>query len=194
MWNHLKFKNFPPDSMDFVEILSSKCIHQEIKILKIYRVLFRNYDRRKYGHCSLDTEPLKFLSFWNCFYSAIFNRKHLKFGLAIHFHEMISKTHAKGKINFTWIWAVIMDLRGHQVAPSCKIVVLVQISSSKKIIFTIFERFKIKNRPLLINFIFDITIFLSAFPGFVNAKLRKICIFTYPHLNSLICGTFIIQY
>ena len=30
--------------------------------------------------------PLKFLVFWNCFYSAIFNRKHLKFGQAIHFH------------------------------------------------------------------------------------------------------------
>ena len=40
---------------------------------------------------TLDTKPLNFFSFWSCFYSAIFNRKHLKFGLAIHFHMIISK-------------------------------------------------------------------------------------------------------
>ena len=81
--------------MDFVEFLSGKCIHQEIKILKylsIYHVWSRNYDHLKYGHFSLNTKPLVFLAFWNCFYSAIFNRKHLKFGLAIHFCTMISKT------------------------------------------------------------------------------------------------------
>ena len=88
----------PPylNPMDFVEILSGECIHQEMKILKmlsLYHVRFRNYDHLKYGTFSLDTEPLKFLAFWNCFYlAAIFNRKQLKFGLAIHFHTIISKT------------------------------------------------------------------------------------------------------
>ena len=176
MWNHLKFKNFPPDSMNFVEILFSECIHQGIKILKIlslYRLRFRNYDRLKYGPCSRDPEPLKFLSFWNCFYSAILNRKHLKFGLAIHLHEMISKTNVKGKINFTWIWAVIMDLGGHKVAPSSKIVVLVQISSSEKIIFAIFERFKIKYRPLLINFIFDTNHLLQCISRVCECKVTE---------------------
>ena len=88
----------PPylNPMDFVEILSGECIHQEMKILKmlsLYHVRFRNYDHLKYGTFSLDTEPSKFLAFSNCFYlAAIFNRKQLKFGLAIHFHTIISKT------------------------------------------------------------------------------------------------------
>ena len=80
--------------MDFVEILSGECILQEIKILNIlllYHVWFRNYDHLKYGPCSMDTEPLKFLAFWNCFYSPFFDRKHQKFGLAIHFHTIMSK-------------------------------------------------------------------------------------------------------
>ena len=56
-----------------------------------FHVRFRNYDHLKHGSFSLDTKPLKFLSFSNCFYSAIFNRKHLKFALVIHFHEIIPK-------------------------------------------------------------------------------------------------------
>ena len=71
------------------------CIYQEMKILKIlslYHVWFRNYYHLRYGPFSLDTEPLKFLAFWNCFfYSAIFHRKQLIFGPAIHFHTIISK-------------------------------------------------------------------------------------------------------
>ena len=81
--------------MDFVGILSGECIHQQMKTLKIlslYHVQFRNFDQLKYGPFSLDTEQLKLLAYWNCFYSAIFNRKHLKFGPAIHFHTIISKT------------------------------------------------------------------------------------------------------
>ena len=77
--------------MDFVEILSGECIHQEIKILKIlsfYHVQFGNYDQLKYGPFCLYTKPLKVLSFWSWFYSAIFNRKYLKFGLTIHFHTI----------------------------------------------------------------------------------------------------------
>ena len=66
---------------------------------------FRNYDHLKYGPFSLDTEPVKFWAFWNCFYSAIFNRKHLKFGLAIHFHPIISKTmYLAKKIYKTNLW------------------------------------------------------------------------------------------
>ena len=52
--------------MDFVQILSGECIHQEIKILKIlslYHLRFRNYDHLKYGPFSLDTEALKFWHF-----------------------------------------------------------------------------------------------------------------------------------
>ena len=80
---------------DIVEILSDECIHQEMKILKIlslYHMWFRNYDHQKYGPFSLDTEPLKFSAFWNCFYSVIFDRKHVKFGLTVHFHTTISNT------------------------------------------------------------------------------------------------------
>ena len=43
--------------MDFVQILSGECIHQEMKIMKIlslYHVWFRNYDHLKYGPFSLD--------------------------------------------------------------------------------------------------------------------------------------------
>ena len=80
--------------MDFVEISSGEFIHQEMKILRmlsLYHMRFRNYDHPKYGSFSLDTKPLKLLAFWNCFYSAIFNRKHMKFGLAIHFHTILLK-------------------------------------------------------------------------------------------------------
>ena len=52
--------------MDILEILLGECIHQEIKILKIfslYYVQFGNYDHLKYGPFSLDIGPLKFLSF-----------------------------------------------------------------------------------------------------------------------------------
>ena len=93
--------------MDFVEISSGECIHQEMKILRIlslYHMRFRNYDHQKYGSFSLDTKPLKFLAFWNCFYSAIFNRKHLKFGLVIHFHKIISKTMYLAKTFLKQVW------------------------------------------------------------------------------------------
>ena len=36
------------------------------------------------------------------------------------------------KINFTWMWAVIMDSRGHKVASRSKNVVVVQVLSTKK--------------------------------------------------------------
>ena len=49
--------------MDFVVILSGEYINQEMKIFKIlslYHVRFRNYDRLKYGPFSLvDTKPFK---------------------------------------------------------------------------------------------------------------------------------------
>ena len=63
-----------------------------LKILSFYHVCFRNYDHLKYGPFNLYTEPLKFLSFWNCVYSVIFNMKHLKFALIIHFYKIIPKT------------------------------------------------------------------------------------------------------
>ena len=85
-------KNFPPDThgfcWNFVRwIYLSR--NEPPEVITSNHVWFRNYDHLKYGLFSLDT---KLLALWNCFYSTIFNRKHLKFGLAIHFHIIISKT------------------------------------------------------------------------------------------------------
>ena len=44
-----------------------------------------NHDHTKHEPFSLNNESLKFLSFWNCFYSAIYNKKHQKFWLAVIF-------------------------------------------------------------------------------------------------------------
>ena len=52
--------------MDFVDILSSQCVHQEMKILKIlssYHERFQNYDCLNYGPSSLDNKPLQFMAF-----------------------------------------------------------------------------------------------------------------------------------
>ena len=52
--------------MDFADILSSQCTHQEMKILKIlsfYHERFQNYDRLNYGPSSLDNKPLQFMAF-----------------------------------------------------------------------------------------------------------------------------------
>ena len=63
--------------MDFAEILSSQCTHQEIKILKILSSYewFQNYSYLNYGSFKLDIQLLQFMAFWNCSYSAIFNSK-----------------------------------------------------------------------------------------------------------------------
>ena len=50
--------------MDFADILSSQCTHQEMKILKMlssYHERFQNYGRLNYGPSSLDNKPLRFL-------------------------------------------------------------------------------------------------------------------------------------
>ena len=52
--------------MDFADILSSQCAHQEMKILKIlssYHERFQNYDHLNYGPSSLDNKPLQFMAF-----------------------------------------------------------------------------------------------------------------------------------
>ena len=52
--------------MDFADILSRQCTHQEMKILKIlsfYHERFQNYDRLNYGPSSLDNKPLRFMAF-----------------------------------------------------------------------------------------------------------------------------------
>ena len=52
--------------MDFAEILSSQCTHQEIKILKILlssHEWFQNYSHLNYGPFSLDIESLQFMAF-----------------------------------------------------------------------------------------------------------------------------------
>ena len=52
--------------MDFVDILSSQCSHQEIKILKIlssYDERFQNYDCQSYGPFNLDNKLLQFMAF-----------------------------------------------------------------------------------------------------------------------------------
>ena len=91
MWNHLTLPTWPSW---ILFKFSGEFIHQETKIfeiLSLYHVWFRNYHHLKYGPFSLDTEPLKFLSFLNCFYLVIFNRKHVKFELVVHFHKIIPK-------------------------------------------------------------------------------------------------------
>ena len=52
--------------MDFADILSSQCTHQEMKILKIlssYHERFQNYDRLNYGPSSLENKSLQFMAF-----------------------------------------------------------------------------------------------------------------------------------
>ena len=51
--------------MDFANILSSHCTHQEMKILKIlsYHERFQNFDRLNYGPSSLDNKPSQLMAF-----------------------------------------------------------------------------------------------------------------------------------
>ena len=79
--------------MDFADILSSQCTHQEMKILKIlssYHERFQNYDHLNYGPSSLENKLLQFMAFWNCSYSPSFNGKHLKFCIVTHFLEVFT--------------------------------------------------------------------------------------------------------
>ena len=71
-------------------------------MLSLSKMQFRNYDHLIHGLFSLDTKPLKYLAFWNCFYSAIFKRKHLKFGLGIQFHTITSKMMYSAKTSLWW--------------------------------------------------------------------------------------------
>ena len=90
--------------IDFADILSSQCTHQEMKILKIlssYHERFQNYDHLNYGPSSLDNKPLQFMAFWNCSYSASFNSKHLKFWMGTHFLEVFT-TKSFWKLHLWW--------------------------------------------------------------------------------------------
>ena len=52
--------------MDFAEILSSQCTHQELKILKTalsFRERFQNYSHLNYEPFSLDIESVQFMAF-----------------------------------------------------------------------------------------------------------------------------------
>ena len=69
--------------MDFVEILTGECIHQEIKILKIlslYHVWFSNYDHLKYqgAHWQLGKKYGKYGNFLGeiCEVYGIFQQKY----------------------------------------------------------------------------------------------------------------------
>ena len=91
-WNHLTLLTRHP------WILLNFCqVHLSIKKWKSWKFYpFIKFDSKimttwNMDLFSLDTKPLKFLSFWNCFYSATFNRNHRKFGLTIYFHTLISK-------------------------------------------------------------------------------------------------------
>ena len=97
----------PVDLLKFCQVNVSIKKWKSWKLLALYHIQFRN-DHLKYATFSLDTEPLKFLALWNCFYSAIFNRKHLKFGLVIHFHKIISKTMylAKNFMKQVCVWGL----------------------------------------------------------------------------------------
>ena len=80
--------------MDFAEILSSQCTHQQMKILKILLSSgerFQNYSHLNYGPFSLHIESLQFMSFWKCFYLLeSFNSKDLKFWIATYFLEVFT--------------------------------------------------------------------------------------------------------
>ena len=91
MWNHLTFPTWPPwVLLKFCQVNVSvkkwkswKCYHFILCVSEIITT---------YGSfIAWIPKPLKILSFWNCFYSAIFNMKHLKFGLVIHFYNIIPK-------------------------------------------------------------------------------------------------------
>ena len=67
---HVKWTKFQRSShftlMDFAEILSSQCTHQEMKILRIVlssRERFQNFSHLNYGPFSLDIESLQFMAF-----------------------------------------------------------------------------------------------------------------------------------
>ena len=67
---HVKWTKFQKRShltlIDFAEILSSQCSHQEMKILKNFlssRERFQNYSHLNYGPFSLDIESLQFMAF-----------------------------------------------------------------------------------------------------------------------------------
>ena len=117
------------------------------------------------------------------------------------------------KINFTWIWAVIIDLGLYKVNPRDKNAILVQISSTKKTLLAIFQIFKIlqmssysEQTPYWEIFIFDKPSSLTflrfrelsgfvTFPGFVHAKnllytIFKYCKFCTVNITShnLLCG------
>ena len=70
---HVKWTKFQKGShltlVDFADILSSQCTHQEFKIMKILLSScerFRNYSHLNYGPFSLDIESLQFVTFWKC--------------------------------------------------------------------------------------------------------------------------------
>ena len=67
---HVKWTKFQRSShftlMDFAEILSSQCTHQEMKILKILSSSceqFQNYSHLNYGPFSLGIKSLQFMAF-----------------------------------------------------------------------------------------------------------------------------------
>ena len=80
--------------MDFVDILSNQCTHQEMKILKILSLIMKRFKIMTAWTMdplsSLDNKPLQFMAFWNCCYSARFNSKHLKFWMGTHFLEVFT--------------------------------------------------------------------------------------------------------
>ena len=90
MWNHLTLPIWHGFCLNFVRRMYLSKNKNPENFITLSCVV-QKYDHLKYRPFSLEIKPLKFLSFWNCFYSAIFNKKHLKFGLVIHLHEIIPK-------------------------------------------------------------------------------------------------------
>ena len=105
------------------------------------------------------------------------------------------------KVNYRWIWTVIMDLKRHKVDPRGRNTILVQISSTKKdhvrkfldiqnftniLIFRTepYWEIFIFNKPSsltfsITNFEIQGIIWFATFPGFVNAKNLLYAIFKY---------------
>ena len=75
---HVKWTKFQKSShltfIDFAEILSSQCTHQDMKVLNILlssRESLPSHSHLNYQPYSLDIESLQFMAFWNSFYQPV---------------------------------------------------------------------------------------------------------------------------
>ena len=97
------------------------------KLLAVALIIFLNFWKSYTRDFSQNHHSNDFFSFLRSYIFIIQNPVGPRIGCCITLARIMGV-----KINFTWIWAVIMDLEGYKVAPRRKNVVLVQVSSTKK--------------------------------------------------------------